>query len=376
MDLNEEKNSNDFEKKHTNLGKKISLSIIAILIVLGIFIFILGHQYVKESLKPLNPKDKELIQVQIPMGASDKKIGSILQESKIVKSGLVFDYFVNSHNYSGLKAGYYELSPSMSLQKIADKLKKGGTAQPLQGKYGRLLVREGDNIDEIAQSVEQSSQYSSADFKKLMKDTDFLNQLKKKYPKLLDSAFKAKNRKYVLEGYIYPATYNSQKNVTLKQIVNQMVAKTNYEFSPYFKEIKKQNLTVDEAITLASFIEHNHVDKKDQEKIAGILYNRLNSNLPLEVQSSIRYANGKVSGQKLSKKDYDANTPYNLYKNTGFPPSAINNPTVKSLDSILNPKDMTTFYLAYSVNMNNKKVKYYNSDKDVDDLIGNDSVMR
>lgn len=374
--MSEDKKTNDFEKKHSNLGKKISLSIIAILVVLGTCIFIVGHQYVKESLKPLNPKNNDLIQVQIPLGASDKKIGSILQDSKIVKSGLVFDYFVNSHNYADLKAGYYELSPSMSLQTIADRLTKGGSDQPLQGIYGRMLVREGDTISQIAKTVQQRSRFSSDDFLKLISDKTYLKELKAKYPQLLGSAFKSKNKKYILEGYLYPATYNSQNNVSLKQIVNQMIAKTNQEVIPYYKEIKKQNLTVDEALTLASFIEVNHVGKIDRQKIAGVLYNRLNSNLPLDVKSAVKYANGKSSIQVLTKKDYDSTSAYNLYQYTGMGPGPISNPTTKSLVAVLHPRDMVKSYFAYSVNTSNKKVKYYNTDVSTNLLFDNDSVMR
>ncbi len=354
-----DKSSNDFEEKRTNLGKKIFLSIIAILLVLGVCIFIFGHQYLKESLKPLNPNNKSVIQVKIPMGASDKKIGSILQDKKIVKSGMVFNYYVNSNHYSDLKAGYYELSPSMSLKAIANKLRSGGSDQPLQGVYGRLLVREGDNINDIANTVEKRSRYSSDDFKKLMVNKDFLNSLKKKYPKLLASAFKSKKNKYVLEGYLYPATYNSQNNVSLKTIVEQMVGKTNQELKPYFKKIKSKSLTINQALTLASFVESQHVSKDNGRKIAGVLYNRYNNDLPLEVKSSVMYANNKDSQKELVKKDYKNKSAYNLFIYKGLGPGPIGNPTITSLSAILNPKDMDKGYLVYKVNAKNKKVNYY-----------------
>lgn len=155
-----------------------------------------------------------------------------------------------------------------------------------------------------------------------------------------------------------------------------MIAKTNQEVSPYYKEIKKQNLTVDEAITLASFIEVNHVGKIDRQKMAGVLYNRLNSNLPLDVKSAIKYANGKSSVQVLTKKDYNSTSAYNLYQYTGMGPGPISNPTIKSLVAVLHPRDMVKSYFAYSVNTSNKKVKYYNTDVSTNLLFDNDSVMR
>ncbi|WP_252898160.1 endolytic transglycosylase MltG [Apilactobacillus ozensis] len=162
--------SNHSQKNNNNIGRKIFLSIVGILLVLGLCIFLVFHNYLKTSLKPLNSNDKSFKQIKIPMGASDKKIGSILQDNGIVKSGMVFDYYVNSHNLSKFGAGYYRLSPSMSLKKIADSLQKGGSAQPLEGTYGRVLVREGASIDQIASAVDKGSKYSAKDFINLMKD--------------------------------------------------------------------------------------------------------------------------------------------------------------------------------------------------------------
>lgn len=374
--MSEDKISKDLNNDHINLGRKIFLSIILILIILGTSIFIFGHQYLKQSLMPLNPNDDKVVQVHIPMGASNKKIGSILQDKKIVKSGMVFDYYVNSHKYSNLKAGYYDFAPSMSLSKIADKLSKGGSDQPLQGEYGRLLVREGDSIDTIAKTLEQRSRYSSKDFKKLMTDKVYLAKLKSKYPKLLKSAFKAKHTKYVLEGYLYPATYNAQKNVTLEQIVDQMVAKSNQEFTPYLDKIKKASLTLQEALTLSSIVEKEHVGSLDRQKIAGVLYNRLNNKLPLAVKSSIVYASGKELVGDIDKKDYNINSKFNLFKNSGFGPGPIGSSTTKSLLSILRPKDMYKGYFTFSVNSASKKVSYSDNYMNINQIINDSVIMR
>ncbi|MEL1196456.1 endolytic transglycosylase MltG, partial [Staphylococcus epidermidis] len=61
-----------------------------------------------------------------------------------------------------------------------------------------------------------------------------MNELKNKYPQLLSSAVDAKDTKYKLEGYLYPATYTVGKHDNLKAVVEQMVAKTNMEMKPYF----------------------------------------------------------------------------------------------------------------------------------------------
>ncbi|XIF20318.1 MAG: hypothetical protein AJITA_01061 [Acetilactobacillus jinshanensis] len=126
-------------KSQTNLahrppsrfGKKIIISVIVILIILGICVCLVGRNYMKESLRPLNSHSDQVINVKVPLGASDRKIGSLLQQQKVVRNGLAFNYYIKSHNVKNLKAGYYKLSPSMSLKQITHHLnvKKSKTSR-------------------------------------------------------------------------------------------------------------------------------------------------------------------------------------------------------------------------------------------------------
>lgn len=81
-----------------------------------------------------------------------------------------------------------------------------------------------------------------------------MNELKDKYPALLTSAVDAKEVRYKLEGYLYPATYFVQKNETLKQLVEQMVSKTNEVLTPYYGQISQKKMSVQQVLTLASWL--------------------------------------------------------------------------------------------------------------------------
>ena len=115
----------------SRFGKRIIISVITILAILAVSLFLLGRNYLKESLKPLNPSSTQVVNVKVPLGASNRKIGSILQQKKIVRNGLVFNYYVKSHDVKNLRAGYYKLSPSMSLERITRALVTGGTRRPV-----------------------------------------------------------------------------------------------------------------------------------------------------------------------------------------------------------------------------------------------------
>ncbi|QBP18654.1 endolytic transglycosylase MltG [Acetilactobacillus jinshanensis] len=124
--------TNSAHRPPSRFGKKIIVSVIVILVILGFCLFLLGRNYMKESLKPLKPHSDEIIEVKVPLGASDRKIGSLLQQRKVVRNGLAFNYYIKSHDVKNLKAGYYWLSPSMSLKKITNQLRTGGTKRPVR----------------------------------------------------------------------------------------------------------------------------------------------------------------------------------------------------------------------------------------------------
>lgn len=325
-------------KPNKSLGRRIIISVITLLVILAATIGLMGYRYFQDALNPLDPQDTKVTQVHIPLGASNKQIGSILQNKKIVKSGMVFDYYVKSNNMANFRAGYYQLKPSMSLKRIAQRLQQGGSDQPIQSTKGKVLVREGANIDQIAAQVAMTTDFSKQDFIKLMKDDTFIKQLATRYPKLLDSAMKAKNVRYRLEGYLYPATYEVEKNMSLKTLVNQMVAKTNQMVTPHLAKIKKTGMSVQQFMTLSSLIEREGVNQTDRRKMAGVLLNRIDINMPLQSDVAVLYAIHR-NNKTLTNKDLQSNSPYNLYKYTGFGPGPFDSPSISSMSAVLHPLD-------------------------------------
>lgn len=347
-----DKKDNDQKKP---VAKKIIIGVIALIAVLVVLVGAFGYNYVKTALQPLDRNLNKQIEVKIPVGSTNKQIGAILEEKKVIKSGFVFDYYVRTNKLASFKAGYYELKPSMSLATIAKELQKGGASQPLSS--GKVLVKEGVTIDEIGDVIAQTTKFKKQDFLALVNDESFLNELKAKYPELLTSALEAKDVRYRLEGYLYPATYAVQKNETLKQLVEQMVAKTNEMLTPYYTKIKEKNYTVQQVLTLASLVEREGVTTKDRYKIAGVFENRLEKNMKIQSDISVLYALGKHK-QNVTYKDLEVDSPYNLYKNEGMGPGPFNNPSIASVKAVLDPIDKDKGYLYFIANMKTGKVYF------------------
>ncbi|WP_034525652.1 endolytic transglycosylase MltG [Lactobacillus oryzae] len=346
----------------SKFGKRIIFGVVSVLILLLIAMGLLGYHYVQTSLKPLDATSKKVVEVHIPMGASNKKIASILQDKGVVKSGTVFNYYVQSHNYSDFRAGYYELKPSMTLSQIAKNLQKGGASVSEKNQYGKVLVREGDGISQIADMVAARTKYSRQDFLNLMKDEVFVKEVATEYPTLLKSAMAAKNVRYRLEGYLAPATYDVGKKDSLKSLVKQMVSQTNQVLKPYFAKIKKEDMSIQELMTLASLTENEGGSGSARRQIAGVFLNRLDVDMPIESDISVLYALN-THKKVVTNKDLKTKSPYNLYLHTGYGPGPFSSPSLDSIKAVLNPLDRSKNYLYFVANTKTGKI-YFSSTYD------------
>ncbi|KRL81650.1 hypothetical protein FC36_GL001462 [Ligilactobacillus equi DSM 15833 = JCM 10991] len=350
------------ERKATPKKARRIVNGVVIMVVL-LFVAFCGvtYNYVQGALKPLHPNSSQQIQVQIPAGSTSKQIGNILEKKKIIKNGFVFDYYTRTKKLGGFKSGYYVLKPSMTLTQIAKELAKGGSATALMN-TGRVVVREGATADQIGDEVALNTKYSKQAFLNLLNDESFLKELQAKYPELLDSAMQAKDVRYRLEGYLYPATYTASKKTTLKELVTEMVATTNQHLQPYYAEIKDKKYTVHEVLTMASLVEREGATDDDRRMIAGVFWNRIDKKMKLQTDVAVLYALGHHK-EVVTYKDLEVDSPYNLYKYEGYGPGPYNNPSLSAIKATLNPKDRDKGYLYFVADIHSKKV-YYSKDYD------------
>ncbi|KRN99795.1 endolytic transglycosylase MltG [Companilactobacillus kimchiensis] len=339
------------------VANHIAYWIVGVIAVLAVVVAIIGFNYVNSSLQPYNANSKEDIVVKIPIGASSKEIAKTLEKDKIIKSASVFNFYIKAQNYNDFQAGYYTFRQSMDMSAVVKQLQKNGSAEPTGKATDSVLVREGVTIDEIGDQIQKSTSFKKSDFLKLMKNEAYLKQLQKKYPELLDSSMAKKNVRYHLEGYLFPATYGVYKGLTLKQLVNQMVEKENDEMQPYFETIKEKGYTVQEILTLASLVEREGVTNSDRKKIAGVFFNRIAIDMPIQSDISVMYALNKHK-LSLTNKDTSVKSPYNLYKNKGYGPGPFNTPSLQSIEATLNPSDRDQNYLYFVANLKTGKVYY------------------
>ena len=354
-DLSEESNLKRAERRKEDrvVRKIVYILTVGILIVAGI-LAISGYNYVSAGLKPLDKNDKKLVQVEVPSGSSNRQIGDILEEGEVIRDGMVFNFYTKFKNLTNFQAGYYQFSPNMTLDQISKELQQGGSAEPLDD-ASKLTVPEGYDVDKIASLVAKKTDFKKEDFIKVMKDDKFFDQLKAQYPDLLTDAGNAKDVRYRLEGYLFPATYNVHKNRSLEDLVTQMVDTTNQILTPYYSQIKEKGLNVQEVMTLASLVEKEGVTQSDRKTIAQVFFNRIEAQMPLQSDISILYALGEHK-EVVTIKDTEVDSPYNLYTNTGFGPGPFDNPSQEAILAVLDPTEND--YIYFVADISTGKVYY------------------
>lgn len=351
------------KRSRRGTGRIIVMIIILLAIVAGGVSFVIHYQDSRDY-SALNTQDKKSKQVKIKDDANVDEIADKLDNAKLLRSKSAFKHYVAAKNISDLKSGYYLFAPSDTVAQIVKTLQHGGASAPLNNQ-ATITVREGETIDDIATDVNNKTKFSRADFLKAVNDKAFFNRLKAAYPGLLDSEASSKQVKdirYLLEGYLYPATYNWKDANNVRELVNQMVAQSYLQLKDRFKSVKESGLTVHEVLTLASLVEREGVDQTSRQTIAGVFLNRVDDKMPLQSDVATKYAM-KTKKTNLSNKDVQSKNPYNLYRYAGYGPGPFNNPSLDSIDAVLNPIDRDKHYLYFVANLKTGKV-YYSANYD------------
>ncbi len=352
-----------------HMAKKISTILIGSIVIAILVIGLAGTAYVYTALSPVDKSSKEFVQVEIPSGSGNKLIGQILQKKGLIKNSAVFNFYTKFKNFTNFQSGYYNLQKNMSLEEIAKALQEGGTAEPTKPSLGKILIPEGYTIKQIAKAVEVNNKgkdkkaktpFTSKAFLDLIKDEQFIQDMVKKYPKLLAGIPTKETAIYRLEGYLFPATYKYYKETTMKSLVEDMLATTDAALAPYYARIASSGKTVNEVLTLASLVEKEGATDEDRRQIASVFYNRINKGMALQSNIAILYAMGKL-GEKTTLAedaaiDTTINSPYNVYTNTGLMPGPVDSPGLSAIEATINPA--STDYLYFVANVRTGEVYY------------------
>jgi len=135
-----------------------------------------------------------------------------------------------------------------------------------------------------------------------------------------------------LEGFLFPATYDVEPDSAPADVLRQMIAR-GVQAMTELQIPEDQRLTV---LTKASIVQAEAGSIEDMGKVARVLENRLADGMPLQLDTTVNYANGK-SAITTTPQDRQNPSPYNTYLYPGLTPGPISNPGEEALSAVLAP---------------------------------------
>ncbi|MCM2676568.1 endolytic transglycosylase MltG [Alkalicoccobacillus plakortidis] len=321
--------------------KWVFISLIAIIII-GAIIAVSGYAYLKGSIEPVDQENGEEVEITVPIGSTPGGIGEILENAGLIANGTIFKYYVRYLNESNFQAGDYTLSTEMSMEDIIHALKDG---KVMQEPVFSFTIPEGYWLEDIVAKIAEVTDYSEDEIMEKMQDREYIESLMEKFPLLGNQVLNDEVR-YPLEGYLFPARYDfTDENTSIETIIETMLARTESVLDKYTEQIGNSNYTLHELMTLASIIEREAQKPEDRYLISGVLYNRLDQDMKLQVDPTVAYAAGSHL-YMTSFDDLEVDSPYNTYMYEGIPIGPIASPGEDSIKAALEPRvtDYVFFY--------------------------------
>ena len=287
-------------------------------------IFLIAILFITSVYFPLEENSTTTKIVNISSGTNAKEIVDVLEKNEIIrKNNYTFRILIKLMKLEDqLKFGEYNLSPSMNMLQILDKLVKGEVIT-----Y-RITIPEGYTCTQIAEILDKKEVAEKEAFLKLVRDGE-----------------------KTTEGYLFPDTYEVPKKYGAEKMVKAMLSNFNQiaienKFADRAEEIE---FSLDEIIILASIIEKEAKFSDEKNKVSAVFHNRLEKGMKLQSCATIQYILEEPK-ERLDENDLKIDSPYNTYLYKGLPPGAICNPGLDSIMAALEPEEEDYLYFVLGEN--------------------------
>ena len=282
--------------------------------------------------RPLNATGGEQT-FRIESGESVNSVSAHLQEVGLIHDADAFrTYLIYSGLDTSIQAGQYKLSPTMSAIDIAREL------QDATSEEVTFVILAGWRIEEIAAALPTSGLSVTAE--------EFLDTARRPlagYDYLAGAS--------TTEGFLFPDSYVLARNSSAAEMVNAFVRNFGLKLLPELRNgFAAQNLTIYQAVTLASIVEREAVQNDEKPLIASVYLNRLHIGMKLDADPTVQYAYGYDFPQRtwwknpLDLQDLQFDSLFNTYLHTGLPPAPIANPSLDALEAVASPANTAYYY--------------------------------
>lgn len=296
--------------------------------------FIQGFESTSTEIADYDGPGQGNVQVVIESGATGADIAATLYDAGVIASTQAFIIAANDNAESAsITPGYYfmhkEMKAEYALQALLD---------PANRDVRAITIPEGRTLDHYFQAIANLTGTTKEEVQAAAENTEALG-----LPKEAEGN---------LEGWLFPSTYEFNPGVTPQEVMTRMIEQTvavldNNGVAP---EDRVRILTV------ASLIEREARLDDDRALISSVIYNRLDIDMKLELDSTVKYLSPS-EGVFTSDDERAIDSPYNTYANVGLPPGPIAAPGEASIKAALAPAE-TDYLFFVTVNLDTGETLY------------------
>lgn len=261
----------------------------------------------------------------IPKNLEGYNLVEKLKEEKFIKDNKVLNSYINTFVFfNEIKPGGYKLNKNMWALDIFRKI--NGKPDLVWISYSSCLRKE-----QVGEILADALGWNENNLKKW--NTEYTNTTPEYF-----------------EGVYYPDTYLIPVDESGEQVAKRLINRFNEKFAPYADKYIAANIRWVTGIKIASLIAREAAGLNDMKLISGIIWNRLDKGMPLQIDATMQYTLGKNSEGKwwgaIDLKEQKNDSPYNSYLHKGLPPTPICSPNIDYIDAALNPEETDCiFYL-------------------------------
>ena len=296
----------------------------------------------------MNRDDEETVEVVLPNDATTFKAVRELDKEGLIKNTMFCTLYLKIMGYSdeNYLPGVYYFTENMGVEKMITRFKTSAT----RGAVVSVTIPEGYTIDQIFERLEKNDICKKDALYKTIDNVDFGAEYS-----FLANLDKTENRYHVLEGYMFPATYEFEQGADPATVIRKFLDTFESRWSDkYEKRAKELSMSVDDIITIASIVEKEGANREQFKLVSSVLHNRLNrSGLypTLECNSTQDYVTNTISKRITTAAElnpYIIN--YSTYESAGLPPGAICNPGAAAIEAALYPDSHQYYFFAHDKN--------------------------
>ena len=257
------------------------------------------------------------VDVVIKPGDSGGQMATTLVDAGVVASAKAFNTaFAANPQASSIQPGTYRMLLEMKASDAVTAL-----LNPSSRVSFKVTVPEGLTRDQIVAKINEKTLIPVDDLNAALAD-----------PAAIGLPAEANGN---AEGWLFPATYDVEPGATAASVLTQMTAQT-------VAVLTQKGIPQDQWETVlnkASLVEREARLAEDRPKVARAIENRLEKEMPLDIDSSVAYGLNKPGTGVTTADTQDASNAYNTYKNLGLPPTPIASPGLASIEAVLSPAD-------------------------------------